>query len=473
MKIRTLRAKLTIANILPILVLTPLLSLYLLYSLENWFTQKLLQRLSQQAHALLLEVQEQPQLLTDPHAAQAFLATVAPITDAHVLLLTKAGAILGSTRVEYAERIGKPYTGPAIAQVLQGAPVQGMGPGLITEVVYVMLPVPGPTGMQGVLRLSYEVDDLHTQFRQLRWLILGGVGVTALLGLGFGLALAVTITRPIHQVIQRIQAIAAGHYQARVTLQRQDEIGMLAQSFNEMAGRLEDAETARQRQLAAIVHELARPLTGMRAAIETLLDGATSDAEMGTLLLTGIHGEVARLERLTRTLQGLDQRVLQPLRLQWTTVDIARLIQGSAAHFEPIAARLGITLLVQLPASLPSLTADEDRLIQVLTNLLDNALKFTPRSGQVLIEAGAAEHEIWIKVSDTGAGIAPDELPYLFQQFYRGAESRPPEKRGMGLGLTLCREIVTAHGGQITVASESGHGTQFTITLPIRKIGRG
>ena len=466
MKIRTLRTKLTIANILPILVLTPLLSLYLLYSLEDWFTQKLLQRLSQQAHALLLEVQEQPQLLTDPHAAQAFLATVAPITDAHVLLLTKTGAILGSTRAEYAERIGKPYSGPALAQVLQGVPVEGMGPGLITEVVYVMLPVADARGLQGVLRLSYEVDDLHTQFRQLRWLVLGGVGVTALLGLGFGLALAVTITHPIHQVIQRIQAVAAGHYHTRIALPQQDEIGMLAQSFNDMAGRLEEAETARQRQLAAIVHELARPLAGMRAATETLLDGAMADAEMGTVLLNGLQEELARLERLTRTLQGLDQRALQPLLLQRTTVDVARLIQGSAAHFEPIAARFGITLRVQLLAPLPALSADEDRLIQVLTNLLDNALKFTPRGGQVLIEAGAAEQTVWIKVSDTGVGIAPDELPYLFQQFYRGAESRPPEKRGMGLGLTLCREIVTAHGGQITVASLVGQGTQFTITLP-------
>lgn len=121
---------------------------------------------------------------------------------------------------------------------------------------------------------------------------------------------------------------------------------------------------------------------------------------------------------------------------------------------------------MHLPASLPSLSADEDRLIQVLTDLLDNALKFTPRGGQVHIEAATGDHTVWIKVSDTGSGIAPDELPYLFQQFYRGAESRPPEKRGMGLGLTLCREIVTAHGGQITVASESGHGAQFTITLP-------
>ncbi|HMN31195.1 MAG TPA: HAMP domain-containing protein, partial [Caldilineaceae bacterium] len=266
MKLQGLRTKLIIANILPILLLSPLLSLYLLYSLENLYTQKLLQRLAQQAQLLMTRVEEQPRLVEDAGAAQRFLKEVARITDAHVLLLSKEGTILGSTRVEYADRIGTRYTGPAVEQVLQGQAAQGMGPGLITEVVYVMLPVRVDGVMQGVLRLSYEVDDIHSQFAQLRWLVLGGVGVTAMLGLGFGLALAMTITRPLQQVIQRIQAIAAGQYQTRIMLERQDEIGMLARSFNQMAGQLEEAESARQRQLAAIVHELARPLAGMQAA---------------------------------------------------------------------------------------------------------------------------------------------------------------------------------------------------------------
>ncbi|CAN5514939.1 hypothetical protein BH10CHL1_BH10CHL1_37180 [soil metagenome] len=466
MKLHSLRTKLTVANILPMLLLAPLLSLYLLYSLENLFTQKLLQRLMQQAHLLLIQVEEQPRLLEDRQAAQHFLASVAQYTDAHVLWLTKDGKIVGSTRPEYASRIGTPYTGPAVEQVLQGTPAQGMGPGLITEVVYVMLPVQPRGVTTGVLRLSYEVDDIRAQFKQLRWLVLGGVGVTALLGLGLGLALAITITRPLHQLIQRIQAIAAGQYHARVTIQREDEIGTLAQSFNQMAGKLEEAEIARQRQLAAIVHELARPLTGMRAAVETLLDGALEDREIQTLLLSGIGEELARLERLISTLQGVDKRILQPLQLQRTELSLLRVIQGSVANFEPIAARLGIALVMQLPPNLPNLHADEDRLIQVLTNLLDNALKFTPRGGCVTVEAGATATAVWVRIRDTGIGITPDELPYLFQQFYRGAESRPPEKRGMGLGLTLCREIITAHGGQIEATSTVGQGAQFTVTLP-------
>ncbi|HMN31196.1 MAG TPA: ATP-binding protein [Caldilineaceae bacterium] len=177
------------------------------------------------------------------------------------------------------------------------------------------------------------------------------------------------------------------------------------------------------------------------------------------------------MERLIRTLQSVDKRVLQPLQLQRTQISLVRVIQGSVANFEPIAARLGIALTMKLPTPLPILYADEDRLIQVLTNLLDNALKFTPRGGSVTVEAGEEGDAVWVRVSDTGVGIAPDELPYLFQQFYRGAASRPPEKQGMGLGLTLCREIIAAHGGEIAVTSSVGQGTQVTFWLPKRADG--
>lgn len=466
MKLHRLRTKLAIANILPILLLTPLLSLYLLYSLEGLFTQKLQQRLTQQAQLLLAQVQAQPSLVENTQVAQRFLAEVAHNTDAHVLLLAADGNILGSTRVEYKDRIGAPYSGPGITEALQGNPVQGTGPGIVSEVAYVMLPVQAAGVTRGVLRLSYEVADVRAQFQQLRWLVLGGVGVTALLGLGLGLTLAITITRPLHQLMQRIQEIAAGHYQARVAIQRQDEIGMVAQRFNQMAAQLEEGEAVRQRQLAAIVHELARPLTGMRAAVETLLDGTGDDPAIQPILLGGISEELARLERLVGALQGVDQRLLQPLQLHLSPLALGRVIQGSVGNFEAIAARLGITLSMILPTALPLITADEDRLIQVLTNLLDNALKFTPRGGQVRVEAGEAATALWVRVCDTGVGIAADERPHLFQQFYRGADSRPPEKRGMGLGLTLCREIITAHGGEIQVTSTVGQGACFTFTLP-------
>lgn len=467
MRLHRLRTKLAIANALPILLLAPLLSLYLLYSLEGLFTQKLQQRLTQQASLLLSQLRAQPEIVQDAPAAQYFLHEVAQNTDAHVLLLDQQGHILGSTRAEYTAQIGDLYQGAGLTTVLQGTPVQGTGPGIISEVAYVMVPVQVAGDLRGVLRLSYEVDDVRALFRQLRWLVLGGVGGMALIGLGLGLGLAVTITAPLHQMMQRIQAIAAGHYQTRLTLHRQDEIGMVAQHFNQMAAQLEESAQARQRQLAAIAHELARPLTGMRAAVETLLDGADEDPAIRPLLLGGIGEELARLERLVGTLHRLELRRLQPLQLQCAPIVLLRVIQGCVAHFEARAAQVGVTLTMQLPATLPPLVADEDRLIQVLTNLLDNALKFTPRGGQITVTAGTTQQAVWVQVCDTGIGIAPEELPFLFQHFYRGAASRPPETQGMGLGLTLCREIMTAHGGEITVASPPGQGACFTFTLPL------
>jgi signal transduction histidine kinase len=317
-----------------------------------------------------------------------------------------------------------------------------------------------------VLRLSYEVSDLRAQFNQLQWLVLAGAALTVILGLGLGLGLATTITRSLRQLSESVQKIAAGNYRAQVKAQSRDEVGRLAQNFNQMASRLEEAEQARERQLAAIVHELARPLTGMQAAIETLRDGADTEPEMRDVLLDGVEQELARLERLIGTLQGLHKRALRPMRLNRTEISLDRVIRACVANYDPVAAQAGITLTVDVPSTLPRVRADQDRLIQVLTNLLDNAFKYTPRGESISVRAGESKKDVWVCVADTGTGIAPDELPHIFQQFYRGDESRAPEKRGMGLGLAICREIITAHQGQIEAESQTGQGTRFTFTLP-------
>ncbi|GIK42927.1 MAG: hypothetical protein BroJett011_67600 [Chloroflexota bacterium] len=462
----SLRVKLAVSNILPVLLLVPFLSLYLFYSLEELFSQTLLQQLTFQARLLLEQIQRQPELIENRSTAQRFLAEVASLTDARVVLLSNEGAVLASNRAEDAGRLGQPYRDTAVAQALRGEPAQGVGPGFTTEVAYVVLPVQHDGITSGALRVSYEIAYMRSAFGQLQRVILEGMAVTVLLGLGLGLGLATTIARPLHELTERVRDIARGNYQARVTLRRKDEIGVLTQSFNQMAARLEEAEQTRTRQLAAIAHELTRPLAGIRAAVETLHEDTEADIEIRDALFTGIEEELARLERLVDTLHSRHQQVLRPMQLRQADISLERVIQASTANFEPIAAHLGVTLSVEMPRSLPRIHADEDRLIQVLTNLLDNALKFTPRGGQVMVQALEQANAVRVRVMDTGAGIAPEELPYLFQQFYRGNESRPPEKQGMGLGLAICREIVTAHGGQIWVESELDRGTCFTFTLP-------
>jgi signal transduction histidine kinase len=249
-----------------------------------------------------------------------------------------------------------------------------------------------------------------------------------------------------------------------------DEVGALARSFNEMAARLEELEQARERQLAAIAHELARPLTGMRAAMETLRDGADADAdlEMRAALLDGVNDELGRLQRLIEALQRAQKRTLRRLKIEPRAIALDRVIGATLAHYETLAAQSHITLTSQLPRPPLRVYADEDRLIQVLTNLLDNAFKFTPRGGRIHISAGGDSKAVWVTVADTGVGIPADELPHLFQEFYQGSQAHPAEGEGMGLGLAICREIVTAHGGTIRAESASGAGARFTFTLPKR-----
>ncbi|MBN1886942.1 MAG: HAMP domain-containing histidine kinase [Thermoflexales bacterium] len=466
---RSLRAKLAASHSLPILLLLPILSLYLFYVLEDFFVDSLLQQLTYQANLLSHQVEQQPELLDDPQAAQTFLASVAPLTDGRVVILSTDSVILASTRQDD-DRVGTRYADQAVEQALQGESVSGIAPGSGAEVAFVVVPLERDGAIAGAMRVSYEVNDLRSWFSQLQGLVLVGVLLVLLLGVGIGLGLATTITQPLRQLDQSARGIAAGEYHARVNVQSRDEVGTLARSFNQMAERLEEAEQARGRQLAVIVHELARPLTGMQAAIETLRDGADAggadaDGEMRAVLLGGIEQELARLDRLIGTLQGMHKLTLHPLQLNRAKIGLERVIRACVVNYEPAAAQLGLTLSVEIPPRLPRVSADEDRVIQVLTNLLDNALKFTPSGGSVTVQARRKGGAVAVTVADTGEGITAEELPHIFQQFYSG-QSRPPEKRGMGLGLALCREIVTAHGGQITVESQPGQGARFTFTLP-------
>lgn len=462
----SLRRKLALSHIIPTILLLPILSLFLLFTLEDFYTENLLRQLANQARLLRDQIERHPELIAHPASARHFLGALASKTDSRVVLFDLDAVIVASSRAEDAARIGTRFADSSVTQALQGQTTQGVGQGITNLVGYVVVPIQIDQQTIAALRLSYNVEDAHVQFSEMRWLIVGGVVATVGVALILALGLATTIVRPLRQLRASAQNIAAGNYRVRAPVYSHDEVGALARSFNRMAVNLEQAQKARARQLAAIVHELARPITGMRAAVETLRDGAEEERDVRETLLEGVMSELARLERLTNTLQGVYQRGLRPLQLNRAQISLERIILASIANFRSIASQAGITLSVQVPSHLPMIRADEDRLIQVMTNLLDNSLKFTPRGGHVTVEVGEETDAVWVRVADTGAGIASAEMPYIFQQFYRGDESRPPEKRGMGLGLAICREILTAHGGEIRVESDVGVGTRFTFRLP-------
>jgi signal transduction histidine kinase len=464
--IGSLRTRLALSHVLPILLLIPLLSLYLLHALEDFHVQGLLRQLEYQARLLKDELERFPSLVESPSAAQSFLAQAAGLTDAHMIVVSNDAVIIADSASRNAGRVGGTLTDPAVIQALSGDIGKGIDSGAAGDVVYVALPLQRGGVQIGALRLSYGVADMRARTDELRWLVLIGVILTMMAALVLGLVLATTVVRPLRGLASGASRIAAGDYQARVLVRSHDEIETLARAFNQMAEHLEALERIRERQLSAIIHELARPMTGMRAALETLQDGADADRDMRPVLIGGVLEEMARLEGLLRTLQGVLKRGHDRTNLNYTQVSLQRLVHASVASLEPLAARVGILINGDVPDSIPPICADEDRLIQVLANLLDNAIKFTPRGGSIMVQAGKEVDHVWVRVSDTGIGIAPDEITHVFDEFYSGADSREPEKRGMGLGLAICREIVTAHGGTIRVESDPGQGARFTFTLP-------
>ncbi len=464
--IRSLQIKLIASHTLPIIALMPVLTLYLLFTLEGFLNQSMLRQLRGQAFLLRERIESDPALVDSRQAAQSFLMATEGMTGARIFIVARDSTIVASSRPEDAKFTGMLLADADVARALKGQETAGVGPGFGTDVAYVVLPIQYGSETRAALRISYDLSDVRAEFAQLQRLVLGGVGLTLVLGLALGLGLAATITRPLARLSENVQRIADGDYGARTSVRGHDEVDNVARNLNRMAERLEEAEHSRQRQLAAIVHELARPLTGMRAAVDTLRDGAGTEAEERSALLEGVAEELSRLQRLIDTLQQMQKRTLRPLQLNRTRVPLDRILRATVANYQSLATLSDINLTLELAPGNTLVLVDVDRLIQVLTNLLDNAFKFSPRGGGVVIRAYRDHSNVWVSVTDSGTGIAPDELPFVFQEFFRGGNGHPPEKNGMGLGLAICRDIITAHGGTIQASTPPGGGTCIQFSIP-------
>lgn len=288
-------------------------------------------------------------------------------------------------------------------------------------------------------------------------------GVATLVALLLGVLLIRTLSKPLRDVRAGAQRLAAGDLAYRVPVTAHDEIGEVAQQFNEMASALERDEQLRQRLMADIAHELRTPLTVIRAQTEALTDGVFA---LTAENLEPIRDQTAVLSRLVEDLRDLALAEAGRLPLEMGDVDLGALAQRACDAFRSQARSLEIALTCDIPADGPVVRADAQRLSQVLGNLLSNALRHTPAGGTVTVRAWGDARGAHVSVRDTGEGIAPEDLPHLFERFYRTDPARTRADGGTGLGLAIARHWVEAHGGTLAVESQVGAGATFTITLP-------
>jgi len=275
------------------------------------------------------------------------------------------------------------------------------------------------------------------------------------------------ITRPVKTLTKASLQLSHGEYHQRIPdeLISEDELGQLAVSFNQMAAKLEETERTRRKMIADISHELRTPLTVIKGSMEGLLDGVL---EPNADTFNQVYKDAMRLQRLVEDLQELSQVEASQFTLHFKNVSLAEVVHEAADSLSLSFQNKDVQLNVDLGANPIEISADRDRLIQVLRNLLENALRFTPAGGHVDISASGNQHEVLITVSDNGIGIDADDLPHLFERFYRADSSRTRMNGGgSGIGLTICKTLVEAHGGRIWV--ESGgrdKGSTFSFTLP-------
>ena len=286
-------------------------------------------------------------------------------------------------------------------------------------------------------------------------------GVVLLLGIGAVLLAAIALRRltaPAARIVEAAQRIEAGDYSARVPVRGPSELRMVARAFNAMSGRLEADEARRRSVLADVAHELRTPITVIRGQAEGIIDGVyAADAEQ----LRPVLAATRSLEVLVDDLRTLALAEAGALQLHKEQIDVAILVEDTFGAFRDAAAAQRVQLSADVDPAGLTVDADSVRLRSVLANLVGNALRHTQEGGTVRIVAGRAGPDVRITVHDTGDGIPAELLPRVFDRFVKGSDSV-----GSGLGLSIVRDIVEAHGGKVTASSHEGAGTEVALTIP-------
>ena len=321
---------------------------------------------------------------------------------------------------------------------------------------------PGFVALPGPRRPPFGPREIlfESRFRKAIWggtLVASGVGVLVALWLGS------RIVRPVVTLTQATRVIAGGGAPPLVPVAGRDEVAELGHAFNRMASQLAEQEEQRRRLFAGIAHELRTPLSVIQGTLEGMLDRVV---EPTPERIAGLHSQALLLKRLITDLRDLSLAQAGQLPLHRHMIDVALVTRETVETLAPLADDRAVSLCMDAPDGLPRVNADPDRVRQVVLNLVENALRHTPNGGDVRISVQDAEEGVRISVTDTGKGIGPNDLPHIFDHFYRADPSRSRISGGTGLGLSIVKSLVEAHGGRVTVSSAVDAGSTFTVTLP-------
>ncbi len=377
---------------------------------------------------------------------QPFVEQWGNLYDRRIVLTNNDNVVVADSR---SELLGKGYTPDSSCK-----PLTVRSPTAVVGTLYII-----PNRTSGL-----DLETLQILFSAIgRYFLWGGM-----IAVGMALIIAFFLSRrilsPVKALTHAAKLLGQGDFSQRVKVKDKSELGELASNFNSMANDLERAEKLRQNMVADVAHELRTPLTNIKGYLEAIRDGvvAPDSNTIGTL-----EEEATHLARLVDELQELSLAEAGKLKLARQPDDISKLVGQVTATMQAKALVKGVSMSTNLPDNLPLVNIDSFRIGQVLRNLLENALQHTAAGGSVSVAALSHDSRVEISVSDTGEGIPAEELPNIFERFYRVDKSRTRTTGGTGLGLTIAKRLVEAHEGQITVQSELGKGSRFSFTIPV------
>ena len=461
---RTLRNRLILSHILPALIIIPLMGAAMVYVLETrLLLPTIYKNLAKEAELMAEITRNQPIFWQDHRAAQLLVNGVSPYLSGKISLVTWRGQLLASSDLTDDADINQLVELPDLTDVPQGQVIQ-LQNGPLAEAITPVYDLEGHP--VGVIRMTSRVVTVSETIYQLRYLLGYILLFGVLAGIALGSYLAFGINRSIQRVTRSIQALAQGDWQAHAEEQGPEELRSLAGEVNLLVDRLHSLEKARRQLLANLVHELGRPLGAIRSAIQALLHGADKDAQLSSDLLTGMDDETIRLQHLLDDLAGLHDQVLGRLELNRAPVQIDNWLPNVLSFWEAAARQKGLSWSEDIVPSLPTVMIDPDRMAQALGNIVSNAIKFTPAGGGISTTVRMQDHQLEIQVADTGLSIPENEREKIFEPFYRGSQGRRIVE-GMGLGLSIARDIISAHGGEIKVTSPPGGGSTFILQIPV------
>ncbi|MDR3575905.1 MAG: HAMP domain-containing sensor histidine kinase [Anaerolineaceae bacterium] len=466
---QSLRLRLLISHVLPLFLLIPLIGLSLIYVLESrLIIPTLANELIDQGILIGKLIQSNPQVWVDAGQAGSFVNSLGIRRPTDILLLDRQDHLIASSSPADSSEIGKVDAGLADA-ASRGSIGWYVSNDLFSSqsILEIDVPITDRLGnLIGSVRLVRRLASLAEVLEQARLIILVVLFAGLMINTLVGLILAETTSKPLRDLANEIVKAPLKGEVTPLPEVGVEEIRSLTAAFNRLQERRFQLEADRERMLANLVHEMGRPLGSLKAALQSLLSGADQDTGFRRELMEGMQDRIDRMGRLIDDLVVSYQQSQNQMSIQKRPVEFVTWIHRQIILWVETARQKGIHWHDDIPADMPDILVDPDRLAQALSNLVENALKFTPPGGSVSLKAGTNENEFWLQVSDTGPGIDPLEQTQIYEPFYRAV--RPPWKTpGLGLGLSIARTIVQAHAGHIELESDPGQGSTFTIYIPL------